>query len=191
LKYADFLLPLGAGDDLLMPLGGDHGLLPIGAGDLLPIGDDDLLPLGAGDDTLLPIGEMCDELRPIGEMTDALLPLPLPRSKLSSLGCRTGGAASVKPREIPKTKGVGGIKTLGLWGTGPVRAFIPKIWKLNRESPLSVIVKLKELHQCERSKASPRPRCIAWARSEEQLTLNQRVTGSSPVAPTNKIKDLG
>jgi hypothetical protein len=92
LKYADFLLPLGAGDDLLMPLGGDHGLLPLGAGDLLPIGDDDLLPLGAGD------------LLPIGEMTDALLPLPLPRSKLSSLGRRTGGTASVKPREIPKTK---------------------------------------------------------------------------------------
>jgi hypothetical protein len=25
----------------------------------------------------------------------------------------------------------------------------------------------------------------------EQLTLNQRVQGSSPCAPTNKIKDLG
>jgi hypothetical protein len=121
LKYADFLLPLGAGDDLLMPLGGDHGLLPLGgdlgllplgAGDLLPITDDDLLPLGAGDllspgegdDLLRPIGEMSDSLRPIGEMTDALLPLPLPRAKLSSLGDRTGGAASVKPREIAKTK---------------------------------------------------------------------------------------
>jgi hypothetical protein len=50
LKYADFLLPLGAGDDLLMPLGGDHGLLPLG-GDhgLLPLSEDDLLPLSEGD----------------------------------------------------------------------------------------------------------------------------------------------
>jgi len=98
---------------------------------------DFLLPLGAGDDTLLPIGEGDDLLRPIGEMTDSLLPLPLPRSKLSSLGVRTGQGNHEEPRKIPKIKvgtmiaaadGVGGIKTLGLWGAGPVKAFIPKIW---------------------------------------------------------------
>lgn len=55
LKYKNCLLPLGAGDDLLMPLGGDLGLLPLG-------GDLGLLPLGAGD--LLPIGELDDLLRP-------------------------------------------------------------------------------------------------------------------------------
>jgi hypothetical protein len=116
LKYVDCLMPLGAGDDTLLPLGGDLGLLPLGGdlellplgGDLglLPLGasDDLQLPLGEGDDLLRPIGEMSDSLRPIGEMTDALLPLPLPRSKLSSLGDRTGQGASVKSREIPNIK---------------------------------------------------------------------------------------
>jgi hypothetical protein len=116
LKYVDCLMPLGAGDDTLLPLGGNLELLPLGGdlellplgGDLglLPLGasDDLLLPLGEGDDLLRPIGEMSDSLRPIGEMTDALLPLPLPRSKLSSLGDRTGQGASVKSREIPNIK---------------------------------------------------------------------------------------
>jgi hypothetical protein len=126
LKYVDCLMPLGAGDDTLLPLGGnlellplggdlellplggDLGLLPLGASDdlQLPLGasDDLQLPLGEGDDLLRPIGEMSDSLRPIGEMTDALLPLPLPRSKLSSLGDRTGQGASVKSREIPNIK---------------------------------------------------------------------------------------
>jgi hypothetical protein len=116
LKYVDCLMPLGAGDDTLLPLGGNLELLPLGGdlellplgGDLglLPLGasDDLQLPLGEGDDLLRPIGEMSDSLRPIGEMTDALLPLPLPRSKLSSLGDRTGQGASVKSREIPNIK---------------------------------------------------------------------------------------
>jgi hypothetical protein len=77
LKYKNGLLPLGAGDDLLMPLGGDLGLLPLG-GDLglLPLGagDDLLMPLGEGDDLLRPIGELDDLLRPIGELDDLLRP---------------------------------------------------------------------------------------------------------------------
>ena len=52
LKYVDCLMPLGAGDDTLLPLGGDLGLLPLGEGD--------------------------DLLRPIGEMSDALLPVRPP-----------------------------------------------------------------------------------------------------------------
>ena len=84
LKYKNFLLPLGAGDDLLKPLGGDLGLLPLGAGDLLPISDGDLLPLGAGD--LLPIGELDDLLRPAGPDPAEPPEPPYPRSKLPEFG---------------------------------------------------------------------------------------------------------
>jgi hypothetical protein len=86
LKYANCLLPLGGGDDTLMPFGGDLGLLPLGAGDLLPLGGDlGLLPLGAGDDLLLPLGT--GDLLPIGD--GDLLPISdedlLPLGKLDDL----------------------------------------------------------------------------------------------------------
>ena len=87
LKYKNFLLPLGAGDDLLKPLGGDLGLLPLGAGDdlLKPLdGDLGLLPLGAGD--LLPIGELDDLLRPAGPDPAEPPEPPYPRSKLPEFG---------------------------------------------------------------------------------------------------------
>ena len=45
LKYKNGLLPLGAGDDDLLPLDADHGLLPLDS-----------------DHGLLPIGEMLDDL---------------------------------------------------------------------------------------------------------------------------------
>ncbi len=48
LKYVDCLMPLGAGDDTLLPLTGDLGLLPL-------TGDLGLLALGASDDLLLPL----------------------------------------------------------------------------------------------------------------------------------------
>jgi hypothetical protein len=114
LKYVDCLMPLGAGDDTLLPLGGDLGLLPLG-GDLglLPLGasDDLLLPLGEGDDLLRPIGEMSDSLRPIGEMSDELLPVRPPGR---------GGGPSITPEPT---------------GRGPVGAFSRKISKLNTKSP--------------------------------------------------------
>ena len=68
LKYKNFLLPLGAGDDLLKPLDGDLGLLPLGAGDLLPI------------------GELDDLLRPAGPDPAEPPEPPYPRSKLPEFG---------------------------------------------------------------------------------------------------------
>jgi hypothetical protein len=86
LKYVDCLMPLGAGDDTLLPLGSDLGLLPLGGDDrLMPLGiDDKLMPL-SGDDSLLPRGD--GGLLPIGELDDLLRPAdPDPAAPNASTG---------------------------------------------------------------------------------------------------------